>query len=71
MDGFSIHFIAKSKFIRESLSTKGLRLPFWDSNIMNLIHREYNDIQKQIKTKIEMKLNTLSTEVKNNANNQK
>ena len=56
VDGFSIHSIGKSKFIRESLSVKGLRLPSWDSDTMNLTHREYNDIQKQIKTKIEMKL---------------
>ena len=56
MDGFSIHSIGKSKFIRESLSAKGLRLPSWVSDIMNLIHREYDDIQKRIKTEIEMKL---------------
>ena len=47
VDGFSIHSIDKSKFIRESLSAKGLRLPSWDSDIMNLIHREYDDIQKK------------------------
>ena len=57
VDSFSIHSIGKSKFIRESLSAKGLRLPSWDSDIMNLIHHEYNDIQKQIKTEIEIKLN--------------
>ena len=56
VDGFSINSIGKSKFIRESLSAKGLRLPFWDCDIMNLIHSEYNDIQKQIKTEIEIKL---------------
>ena len=56
VDGFSIHSITKSKFICESLSAKGLRLPFWDSDIMNLIHCEYNDIQKQIKTETEIKL---------------
>ena len=56
VDGFSLHSIGKSKFIRESLSAKGLRLPSWDSDIMNLIHHEYDDIQKQIKTEIEMKL---------------
>ena len=56
---FSIHSVGKSKFIRESLSAKGLCLPSWDSDIMNLMHREYNDIQKQIKTKIETKLKFL------------
>ena len=56
VDGFSIHSIGKSKFIRKLLSAKGLCLPSWDSDIMNLILHEYNDIQKQIKTKIEMKL---------------
>ena len=40
VDGFSINSIGKSKFICELLSAKGLRLPFWDSNIINLIHSE-------------------------------
>ena len=56
MDGFAIYSIGKSKFIGEQLSAKGLRLPSWDSDIMNLMHREYNDIQKQIKIEIKMKL---------------
>ena len=54
-----MHSIGKSKFIRESLSAKGL--PSWDSDIMKLIHREYNDIQKQIKTEIEIKLKANSS----------
>ena len=56
VDGFSIHSIGKSKFISESLRAKGFRLLSSDSSIMNLIHSEYNDIQKQIKAKIEMKV---------------
>ena len=51
-----MHSIGKNKFICESLSAKGLRLPSWDSDIMNLIHRQHNNIQKQIKTEIETKL---------------
>ena len=47
VNGFCIHSIGKSKFIRESLSAKNLRLPSWDSDIINLIHREYNDIQNK------------------------
>ena len=63
VDGFSIHSIGKNKCIRESLIAKGLRLSSWDSDIMNLIHREYNDIQKQIKTEIEMKLKAIPVSV--------
>ena len=56
VDSFFIHSISKSKFIRDSLSAKGLRLPSWDSDIMIIIYHKYNDIQKQIKTEIEIKL---------------
>ena len=41
---FFIDSLCKGKFIRESLSTKGFRLPSFDSSIMNLIYSEYNDI---------------------------
>ena len=54
--GFSIHFMGKSKFIRESLSAKGFCLPPLDSSNINLIHSEYNDIQKEIKAKTEIKV---------------
>ena len=57
VDGFSIHSIGKSKFIRESLSAKGFRLPSSDSSTMNLIHSENNDIRKEIKAEIEIKVN--------------
>ena len=56
MDGFSIHSISKNKFIRESLSAKGFRLPSSDSSIMNLIHSECYDIQKDMKAEIEIKV---------------
>ena len=56
VDGFSIHAIGKSKFIRDSISVKGVFLPASDSSIMNLVHREHNDIQKEVKSKIELKL---------------
>ena len=56
MDGISIHSIGKSNFIRESLSAKGFRLPSSDSYIINLIHSEFNDIQKEIKAEIEIKV---------------
>ena len=60
VDGFSIRSIGKSTFIRESLCAKGFRLPSSDSSIMNFIHSEYNNIQKEIKVKIkiEVKPNT-------------
>ena len=54
--GFSIPSIGKGKFIRESLSSNSLRFPFSDSSVMNLIHSEYNDIQKEIKAEIEIKV---------------
>ena len=56
VDGFFIHSTGKSKFIRESLSAKGFRLPSSDSSIINLDHSEYDDIQKKIKAKIETKV---------------
>ena len=56
VDGFSIHAICKSKFIRESISAKGFRLPFAETSIMNLIHCEHKTIQEEIKGKIEAKL---------------
>ena len=56
VDGFSIHSTVKSRFIRDSLSAKGFRLPSSDSSIMNLIHSEYNSIQKEIKVEIEIKV---------------
>ena len=56
VDGFSIHSMGKSKLIRESLSDKSFRLCSSDSSIMNLIHSEYNDIQKEIKAEIEIKV---------------
>ena len=56
VDGFLIHAICKSKFIRESISAKGFRLPFAETSIMNLIHCEHKTIQEEIKSKIEAKL---------------
>ena len=56
VDGFAVHAICKSKFIRESLCAKGFRLPLGESNIMDLIHSQHEIIQKEIKSKIEMKL---------------
>ena len=56
VDGFSIHAICKSKFIRESISARGFRLPFAETGIMNLIHCEHKTIQEEIKGKIKAKL---------------
>ena len=56
MNGFSIHSMGKSKFFRESLSANGFRLPSSDSSVINLIHSEYNDIQREIMAEIEIKV---------------
>ena len=56
VDGFVVHAICKSKFVRESLCAKGFRLPLGESNIMDLIHSQHEIIRKEIKSKIEMKL---------------
>ena len=56
VDGFSIHCTGESKFIRESLSTKGFHLPSSDSSIINLNRSENDDIQKEIKAEIETKV---------------
>jgi len=56
VDGFSIHAIRKSKFIRESLSAKGFRLPLAEPSIMELVHCQHKNIQKEVKSKIETEL---------------
>ena len=56
-DGFFIHSISKSKFIRESLSAKDFHLLSSDSSVMNLIHCKYNGIQNEIKAENEIKVN--------------
>ena len=56
VDGFSIHSTGKSKFIHESLSAKGFRLPSSYSSIINLNHSENDNIQKEIKAEIETKV---------------
>ena len=48
--------ILQAKFIRESLSAKDFRLPSSDSSIINLNHSENDDIQKEIKDKLETKV---------------
>ena len=55
VDDFSIHANGKSKFIGDSIRAKGF-FPASDSSIMNLVHREHDDIQKEVKSKIEPKL---------------
>ena len=52
---FFIHDIGKSKFFRECISAKDFLLPASDSSIMNLVHREHTDIQKEVKSKTELK----------------
>ena len=56
VDGFSIHAICKSKFIREAISAKGFRLPISETSTMDLIHSEYKAILEETKDKIERKL---------------
>ena len=56
VDSFSIHSTGKSKFIRESLSAKGFRLPSSDSSIINLNHIKNDDIRKELKAEIETKV---------------
>ena len=46
VDGFSINAVTKSEFIRKLLSEKGMVLPKYLSNVMNMIKRQY-DLAKQ------------------------
>ena len=46
VDGFAVHAICKSKFIRESLCAEGFRLPLGESNIMDLI-QSTRDLSKR------------------------
>ena len=56
VEGFSIHAICKSKFIRESLSAKGFRLPLAERSVMELVHSQHKSIQKEMKSRIETEL---------------
>jgi len=49
VDGFSIHAICKSNFIRESLGANGFRLPLAERSIMELVHSQHKSIQKEMK----------------------
>lgn len=53
VDGFSIHGIAKSEFIRQSLNERQYNLPKGKSNVMKLIHDFYELKKSEIKQKIE------------------
>lgn len=55
-DGISISAISKSKFIRESMSTRGFKLPTSKSAIMKLIHDYYNEIRDHTKQEIRAKI---------------
>jgi hypothetical protein len=41
VDGFSIHGISKSVFIRQSLQALNYNLPKGQSNVMKLVHKFY------------------------------
>lgn len=57
LDGFTINAITKSSFIRDSLARRSLRLPKHPADVMNLIHKYYEDTaKKQIINKIEMQI---------------
>ncbi|XP_065087723.1 uncharacterized protein LOC135709345 [Ochlerotatus camptorhynchus] len=49
LDGISIAAITKSKFIRESVSARGFKLPTSKSTIIKLIHEFYDEIKNQTK----------------------
>jgi len=51
-----LHSTCKSKFIRESLSANGFRLPLAEPSIMQLVHCQHKSIQKEMTNKIETEL---------------
>lgn len=48
VDGFSINAIAKSEYIRKTLSDKGMTLPKNPSHIMNMVKSQYHFAKQQV-----------------------
>lgn len=51
-DGFSIHSITNSSFIRESIKNRGYSLPKNESDVMGLIFKMYDKVVEEIKNDI-------------------
>ena len=56
VDGFSIHAIVNSDFIKNSLAKKGMLLPTNSCHVMNMIHYQYNTVKTTTSTDITARL---------------
>lgn len=56
LDGFSIHAITNSEFIRQSISARGLQLPKSNTAVMKLVHDFYNKAKDLTKKEIEKRV---------------
>jgi hypothetical protein len=52
IDGFTVHGITKSAFIRESLDSRGYHLPNDKTNVMKLVHAFCGTAKEQVKEEI-------------------
>lgn len=52
LDGFSVHGVTKSAFIRESLDSRGYHLPKDKTNVMKLVHTFCGTAKEQVKEEI-------------------
>lgn len=56
IDGFSIHAITNSEFIRQSISSRGMKLPKSNTAVMKLVHDFYNKAKDLTKKEIEKRV---------------
>lgn len=53
LDGFTVHGVTNSAFIKESLKARGYTLPNHNTSVMNLVHTFYETAREQTKAEIE------------------
>ena len=55
IDGASIRFITKNKFIRDSVTARGFKLPASENSVMKLVHEDYVDKKERLIEEIQLK----------------
>jgi len=57
-DGISIRVITRNKYIRDSVTKSGFKLPVNESGVMNLIHADYEDKKIKMFNKIKSQIDS-------------
>lgn len=60
IDGASIRFITRNKFIRDSMTARGFKLPNSENGVMKLVHEDYDDKKKKLIQEIQLKKENFS-----------